>query len=187
MTEVIDYLPEYCRRSTLILGCGNILLGDDGFGPEVIAYLKTNYPIPEDVMLMDAGTGVGEILLDVALSDKRPERVIFIDAMENGQPAGTISTLHLEDIGRRQTRTLSAHQVPTSTLLKELKELGKVEVTVLTVEPGQIPQDIQPGLSPIVREAVPRACEFIVKRFLCSHENSMAQELLDQAIANARR
>lgn len=167
MADVTDYLPGYCSRSTLILGCGNVLLGDDGFGPEVIAYLQAHHPVPEDVALVDAGTGVVDILFNIALSDVKPRRIILVDAMKKGQPAGTISMLPLESIQGRQTRTYSQHHIPTSGLLKELREIGKIEITVLTAEPEQIPQEIQPGLSPAVREAVPRACDFIVAKFYC--------------------
>lgn len=44
----------------IVVGCGNILFADDGFGPEVIKalgeYSKEN-PLPDNVMLIDAGTG----------------------------------------------------------------------------------------------------------------------------------
>jgi coenzyme F420 hydrogenase subunit delta len=185
MTEITDYLPEYCARPTLILGCGNILLGDDGFGPEVIAYLQAHHPIPDDVALVDAGTGVVDILFNIALSDVKPRRVILVDAMKKGQPTVTISMLPLESIQGRPTRTYSQHHIPTSGLLKELREICKIEITILTVEPGQIPQEIQPGLSPAVREAVPRACEIIIAKLFYNQENSMAQEFLNQSITSA--
>lgn len=45
-------LPEFCAKRTLILGCGNILFGDDGFGPAVIEYLLSHYDIPDDLSLI---------------------------------------------------------------------------------------------------------------------------------------
>ena len=166
MAEALKHVPEYCRKATLILGCGNVLLGDDGFGPEVIAYLQSHYPIPEDVAVVDAGTGAGEILLDLALSDEKPKRLVLVDALDSGQSAGTISVLSLESLPQRGGRSFSPHQMPTS-LLKELEELSKVEVILLTAQPQRLPQEVQPGLSAPVREAVPRACEFIARNFFC--------------------
>jgi len=170
-----DYLPEYCSRPTLVLGCGNILLGDDGFGPEVIAYLQAHYPAPKDVALVDAGTGVVDILFDIALSDSKPQRLILVDTMESGQPPGTLSLLPLEQIQGKKLRTYSQHHIPTSNLLRELGELSGVEVSALVVEPEEVPQEIQPGLSPVVRQAVPKAGGLIAARFFGGYERPIAQ------------
>lgn len=165
MAEAINDAPDYCRKAILVLGCGNVLLGDDGFGPEVVTYLESHYPIPEDVALVDAGTGVGEVLLDLALSPQKPKRILLVDVLDGGQPAGTISTLPLEALPQRGRGVFSPHQAPTSTLLRELEGLGEVEVILLTVQPQRLPQDVQPGLSPPVQAAVPRACELIARSF----------------------
>ena len=42
----------------LVLGCGNPLIGDDGFGPAVIQQLEEAYAIPESVACIDVGTSV---------------------------------------------------------------------------------------------------------------------------------
>jgi coenzyme F420 hydrogenase subunit delta len=161
--EKSDFLPEYCSKPTLILGCGNILLGDDGFGPAVIARLKDSHRLPEDVALVDAGTGVVDILFDISLSDTRPRRIVLIDTMARNLPPGTISFLPLEEIKPREIRTFSQHNIPTSRLLKELQELSGVEVTILTFEPEHIPEEVQPGLSPKAQAAVLEACEALAK------------------------
>ena len=36
--EAGDSLPGFCQADTVVMGCGNRLLGDDGFGPAVISY-----------------------------------------------------------------------------------------------------------------------------------------------------
>jgi len=159
-----EYVPDYCRRSTLILGCGNILFGDDGFGPAVASYLLSRYPIPEDMAVVDAGTGVREILMDLALSEEKPKKLILVDAMEAGQPPGTITILSPDSLPHSKITSFSLHQVPTSLLLKELEELGKVEVILLTAQPQPFPQEVRIGLSLEVQEAVPRACEFIASQ-----------------------
>ncbi len=66
-------IPEWCKSRILIIGCGNILLGDDGFGPYVINYLKSNFHIPAGISLIDAGTSVREVLFDILLSEKYPK------------------------------------------------------------------------------------------------------------------
>jgi coenzyme F420 hydrogenase subunit delta len=119
------------------------------------------------VAVIDAGTGVTEVLLDLALSDEKPKKIALVDALEARQPAGTLSVLPLESLPQRRRRDFSSHQAPTSSLLKELKDLGNVEVILLAVQPQWLPQEVQPGLSSPVQQAVPQACEFIARRFFC--------------------
>jgi coenzyme F420 hydrogenase subunit delta len=160
---LVDWIPEYYSQATLVLGCGNVLLGDDGFGPEVITYLGSSHGFSDNVALLDAGTAVGEILLDMALSPVKPQRLILVDAMENEQPPGTVSFSKLEKVAKQPWRTTSSHQAPTSILLAELQDLGGVEVLLLTVQPGEIPEEIRPGLSPAVRLAVGHAAKLILE------------------------
>jgi len=39
-------LPDFCRKPTVVLGVGNILFGDDGFGCAVVDYVESHYPVP---------------------------------------------------------------------------------------------------------------------------------------------
>ena len=41
-------LPEHLEKPILIFGCGNVLFGDDGFGPAVTDALMANYDIPDN-------------------------------------------------------------------------------------------------------------------------------------------
>ena len=86
-----DYIPDVYKKDVIILGCGNILFGDDGFGPEVIKYLEENYDIPENICAFDTGTGVREILFDIVLAEKKPQKIIIIDAVDVGKKIGRAS------------------------------------------------------------------------------------------------
>lgn len=162
---MVNCVPEYFSRSVLVLGCGNTLLGDDGFGPEVINCLGSEFSLPQEMALLDAGTAVGEVLLDLALSPVKPRLLILIDAADSGQPPGTLRFSKLERPALRPARMTSSHQAPTSILLGELQELGGVEVLLLTVQPEDIPEEIRSGLSPPVQTAVARATELILEFF----------------------
>src|ERR1019366_7213273 len=74
-------LPVYCRTPTLVLGIGNLLFGDDGFGCAVVDYLEAHYQVPEAVCLLDAGTGVRSLLFTLCLSPARPQRLLILDAI----------------------------------------------------------------------------------------------------------
>jgi len=149
------YLPEFCLKPILILGCGNILFGDDGFGPAVIAHLQENYPIPEYACLIDAGTGARKFLFTLSLSDKKPQEIIIIDAIDKGKPAGELFEISVNDIPIEKTDDFSMHQGPTTNLLKEMKEKHNVNVRVIACQVANIPAEISAGLSKPLKKAVP--------------------------------
>lgn len=158
----MDEVPEHCLKPVLILGCGNVLFGDDGFGPAVVKYLQNNYKIPEDICLVDAGTGAREILFDVVLSSKRPHKIIVVDAMDMGKKSGEIALISVDDIPSQKMDDFSLHQIPTSNLLKELKDFCNVDVVIVACQPQNIPQEVRVGLSITVESAIPKACDIIL-------------------------
>lgn len=156
-------LPSFCTKQTLILGCGNQLFGDNGFGPAVINYLLAHYEIPDDVYVMDVGTGVRKLLFTLALSSERPQEILIINAVDKGRTPGEIFELPLEDVPIEKIDDFSLHQVPSSNLVKELRDAG-VDVRVLVCQVAHIPDGIDPGLSAVLQEAIPRMGELIVTR-----------------------
>lgn len=160
-----DARPSYCRARVLILGCGNVLFGDDGFGPAVVEWLDRHWGgrPPEGVAIVDAGTGVRGLLFDLALGPERPETLIVVDAVDVGRTAGEVFDLAVEDLPPRKTDDFSLHQVPTSNLLKELADLGGVTVRILACQVAHVPEAVAPGLSEPVEAAVPRAGRLILE------------------------
>ena len=63
----LEHLPAFCRARVLILGVGNLLFGDDGFGPAVAEHLDKLYAPSDDVYIMDVGTGVRKLLFTLTL------------------------------------------------------------------------------------------------------------------------
>lgn len=166
---IMNYVPECYRKSTLVLGCGNTLFGDDGFGPAVIDYLEKHYQIPEDVYILDVGTGAREVLFTIALSDKKPRRIIIIDAVDCHRAAGEVFTLPVEDLPDKKIDDFSLHQLPTSNLLKELKDLCQVEVILLAAQPEYVPEMVKPGLSERLRASVPMMSKYIAREYFQNH------------------
>ena len=56
------------------------------------------------------------------------------------------------------------HQLPTSNLLKELKNYCGVDVKIVSAQVKYIPEEISPGLSKVVRDSIPEACTKIWNR-----------------------
>ena len=164
----MNYVPECYQKSTVILGCGNMLFGDDGFGPAVIAYLEKHYQIPKDINILDVGTGAREILFNIALAEKKPKRIIVIDALDCQRKPGEIFAVPLDDLPENKIDDFSLHQLPTSNLLKELRDLCNVEVILLAAQPKYIPEMVEPGLSKKLQDAVPKTGKYIVKNYFLS-------------------
>ena len=158
----MNNLPDYCSKSVVVLGCGNVFFGDDGFGPALIDYVERWAAVPEHVCLADAGTGVRKLLFNICLSPVRPRRVVIVDAIDVGRQPGEIFEISPSDLPFAKLDDFSMHQLPTSDLLRELAEECGLDVRILACQSGEIPDHIEPGLTPAVAAAVPRAAERLV-------------------------
>jgi len=151
------------EKSILIFGCGNILWGDDGFGPAVIAHLKEHYPLPDDVLALDVGTSIRDILFDLILSEKKPRLLIIIDAVDHpDRRPGEVFEIPVEGIPEKKTADFSLHQFPTVNLLQEIKEQSGMQVRIIVARTGSIPQEVRPGLSEAMQRAIPVAAARIM-------------------------
>jgi coenzyme F420 hydrogenase subunit delta len=158
-------IQEIFTHPTLIFGCGNVLIGDDGFGPRVIDHLQRHYDLPEQVTALDVGTSIRDILFDLLLSPRKPRRIFIVDAVsQSGRAAGELFELPLQQIPHDKINDFSLHQFPSVNLLLELKEFGGVDVRVLAAQTRHIPETVQPGLSAEVQAAIPRACDWLLER-----------------------
>ncbi|MFQ5751130.1 MAG: hydrogenase maturation protease [bacterium] len=154
-------MTDFCDREIVVLGCGNVLFGDDGFGPEVVVYLQKNYEIPPNACILNAGLRVRDFLFTIVLSKKRPKKIIIVDAVDAGKVPGETFELDISDIPEKKIADFSMHQLPTSNLLRELKDMCGVKITIISAQVQYIPEGVSPGLSKVMREAVPVACEKI--------------------------
>ncbi|WP_163337690.1 hydrogenase maturation protease [Desulfopila sp. IMCC35008] len=151
--------------TTVIFGCGNIVMGDDGFGPEVVAKLQNDYDLPQDVQTIDADTGIREYLFDYLLAEEiRPQNIIILDAVDfpNKEP-GDVFTINPNDIPAQKIHDFSLHQFPTVNLLQELEQHTGIRVIILAGQVEYIPEEITPGLTPAMSDAVNTACEEVVR------------------------
>ena len=158
-----DFTLDYCKKPVLVLGCGNVLFGDDGFGPAVIEHMTHEKNVPENAYLINAGSSVREILFNVALSETKPDHIMVIDAMTIGRKPGDVVELELDSIPEIKRDDFSMHQIPTSNLLRELRDLCGINVRLLVLEPPDIPEEVRPGLSQAAREAVIRAAGLVIE------------------------
>lgn len=141
----------------LVLGLGNVLLGDDGAGPAVIAWLRQNRLVPAGTRLLDGGT-LGLSLLPY-LEDAC--RVILVDAVAADACAGTLVRLEGADVGPAVATRLSPHQVGVADLLDGARWHDREPERLVLL--GVVPQSIAlgVGLSDPVRRALPHLIDLV--------------------------
>lgn len=149
--------------TVVVFGCGNTLLGDDGFGPTVIDRLRSR-DLPVGMRVVDAGTGLRDHLLDwLLLPGLRPELVLLIDAVhEPGRRPGELVERSPRELPAGKRAELSLHQFPEVNLLDELQNECGVAVLLVTVQTGEAQARLGCGLSPAVAAAVDPACERVL-------------------------
>ena len=115
-------------NNTLVLGLGNIIMGDEGVGVHIVRAL-TQHPLPPGVECLDGGTG-GFILLEPL---QKASRIILIDATDDGQPVGTVTRTQPR-FSRDYPPTLTAHDIGVKDLLDAFyMQGGQRDVTLFTV------------------------------------------------------
>lgn len=135
----------------LVAGIGNVFLGDDGFGVEVVRRLA-GVELPAWVRVVDYGVRGMHLAYDLAAADH--ELTILVDATERGDEAGTVSVIELDTSARTPRPCLDAHGMQPDVVLDLLASLGRVPSRLLLVgcEPAVV--DHRMGLSPVVERAV---------------------------------
>ena len=119
---------------TLVLGLGNVLMGDEGIGVYVVRALET-HALPAGVECLDGGTG-GFTLLEPL---ENAGRIILVDAAADGNPPGTISRVEPR-FARDYPPTLTAHDVGMKDLLDVFYIQGgehKIVLYAITIDPHQ--------------------------------------------------
>ena len=154
-------LADYCRCDVLIVGVGNDLFGDDGFGRAVARRLVAE-ALPPWACVLDAGTSVRQILFDLVLSDRKPRTIVIVDAVDLDRTPGEIFLLPAHQLPAIKLDDFSMHQLPTSNLLRELQTFAGVEVKCVVCQVAFIPAQVQPGLSLPVDRAVEKAAQLLL-------------------------
>jgi len=137
--------------SVLLLGIGNVLLADDGLGPQFVTAFAERRRVPPDLEVLDGGTLGLELLHRIA-----GRRVlVVVDAVACGGTTGDLVRLAGDDVPAVLGAGLSSHDVALSDLLAAATLLDCAPRTV--VLHGVEPAALEPGLhlSAAVRAALP--------------------------------
>ncbi|MEE8335115.1 MAG: HyaD/HybD family hydrogenase maturation endopeptidase [Candidatus Neomarinimicrobiota bacterium] len=136
-----------------ILGLGNLVLSDEGFGVEAVRYLQSRHSLPSNVNVIDGGTQ-GIYLLDYIES---ADRLMIFDAIIPRDYEFKVYLYKNEDLPAFIHRKLSSHQIGLSELLSVARLKGRVpdEIALIGVPPKSL--DMHVGLTEEVKKLVPEA------------------------------
>jgi hydrogenase maturation protease len=144
--------------SILVLGIGNLLLGDEAIGVRIVEALEQRYLLPPHVEVLDGGTS-GMDLMDVMANR---DHLIVADAVLTGDEPGSVVVLRDDEIPAMFTRKVSPHQLGLADVLMALRLTDEFPARLTLV--GVVPQTLEPGiaLSPVVRQAIEPALQQIM-------------------------
>ena len=143
---------------TLVLGIGNLLWADEGFGVRAVAALNEGWTFPESVTLTDGGTQ-GLYLLPYV---QEARRILVFDAIDYGLEPGALQVVCDDDIpAYLGVGKMSLHQSSFQEVLSLARLLGSSpQSAVLVGVQPQVLRDFGGGLSDIVRAKLPEALAF---------------------------
>ena len=164
--SVVDLEPPGC--DVLVVGCGNLLRGDDGVGPVLIRHLWDR-GVPDGAKLVDGGTAG----MDVGFQMRGAQRVVIVDACvsqgETGAPPGTVYRLPGEELtdlpplqGLHTHSFRWDHAIPFARWA--LGEACPTDITVFLIEAAAM--DLGAELSEPVRTGMEQVIELIERDYL---------------------
>ena len=142
------------RCDALVLGIGNVLWADEGFGVRAVEALHAGYAFPAGVSLVDGGT-LGLALYDVVATARR---VLILDAIDFGLAPGTVRVLRGAEVPAWGRTKLSPHQTGFNDVLALLGLNGRAPdvLTAIGVQPREL-SDLGGSLTEPVSRALPEA------------------------------
>jgi hydrogenase maturation protease len=138
-----------------VLGLGNTMFGDEGFGVEVIRYLDEHSDFPESVCLIDGGTQ-GIYLLDYFES---VDYLIVFDAIIPQKYNRQVYVYKNDELPSFIYRKMSSHQVGLSELISISRLHGKVPKNLILIGVPPVDLNLGVGLSKTVMALVPEAAK----------------------------
>ena len=142
---------------TLILGIGNILWADEGFGVRCVEALNARYAFDDNVRLMDGGTQ-GLFLLPWVTD---VSRLLIFDAIDFGLAPGELRVLRDDDVPQYMgAKKVSMHQTGFQEVLMSAKLLRDhpQQLALIGVQP-ELLDDYGGSLRDVTRERIPEALE----------------------------
>jgi hydrogenase maturation protease len=146
---------EAVTPETLILGIGNLLWADEGFGIRAVEALNANYQFPENVRIMDGGTQ-GMFLLPYV---RGSGNLLIFDAIEFGLAPGELRVICNDDVPQYMgAKKMSMHQTGFQEVLAAAKMFDDYpeQLALIGVQPEML-DDYGGSLRPRIKSRIPEA------------------------------
>lgn len=151
------------KEKTLILGLGNILMGNEGVGVKSIEYMQDQF-LPDHAVLLDGGTG-GFHLLHLF---NEYQRFIMIDATITPEKTGDIHIIKPK-FASDFPRSLTSHDIGLRDLMQSAELIGDLpDISLITINIKDFDQ-VKIGLSDELVQVLPEVYQTVLR--LLDHRN----------------
>jgi len=142
----------------VLLGIGNLLLGDEGLGVRALQLFKERYRVPK-LEVLDGGT----LGIDLMYFLEEATHLLVLDAVSGGKEPGFLYRFEGEEVKKYFRRKVSMHEIGFQEVLALLEVRGHrfEKLVLLGLEPERI--ELSTELSPAVREKLPLLVEETAK------------------------
>jgi coenzyme F420 hydrogenase subunit delta len=145
----------------VIVGCGNPLFGDDGFGPAVIEEME-KLTLPDNVTIQDGGAGAPHYIFNF-LNPEVTKKLIVVDIADFNAKPGSISRISGKDL--KPGAYIDPHSWDGIDQLCRISD--QIDTTVVMCQPSKVLKkgdaDVDPELSEAVKNAIPKAIQVILE------------------------
>lgn len=181
-----DHPSEPGSGPVLVLGIGNVLWADEGFGVRCVEALHQRHLLPPKVNLVDGGTQ-GMYLLEHVCSSSR---VLVLDCIDFGLAPGELRVFRDGEVPVWADTKMSLHQATFQELLSlaRLRDRFPEKITLIGVQP-EVMDDLGGSLSPKVKARVDEAVALAVAELqawglnVTPREQPLSQTLVHEALA----
>lgn len=162
-------MAEYLDKEILVLGCGNILFGDDGFGPAVVSKINefkhTKYTSlnSDRIGIIDAGTAASHFILSLIDEDTKIKKIIIVDIIDYNLTPGTLKKLTINDLPNIPKYHVDAHDMPLAGMLIDISNNYNIDICIIGCQYKYISApDVCLELSDEVTKSIDHAIDMIL-------------------------
>lgn len=145
---------DFPTYQTLVLGVGNTLLSDEGFGVHVVERLVKKYKLPKEVHALDGGT----LGMDLLYYLEGVENLLIVDAVEARRAPGALIRLEGDEVPAFLSLKVSPHQmgIPDMLAAARLKGSFPKNIVLWGVQPAslEVGMELSETVAPLVEAAV---------------------------------
>lgn len=151
------------RQGIVVVGIGNIIRSDDGFGVHAMRRLQDDPRTPQGITFVDGGT----LGLELVSYVSDASRLLLLDAVDDGKPPGTIVRMNGDEL-RSVPGGASAHHLGVADLIIMLSLASDEppDIVLLGVQPAStewgtaVTPNVEPAFGPLVELAVAQLIEW---------------------------